>query len=177
MTQVVKAPDGRRLSVESLGDPEGKSVFLLHGTPGGYNGPHPRGIVLHRRAIRLISYDRPGYPGSDRIPERSVADAETIADYLRIDRFSVVGRSGRAPHALAFAAIMTQWPRSSRGAREEVGSLYWPVKMGQDATPEKSPGWRHRRAVIHCFIHSNLFLAPRSRQIEPLFAEYRPCSG
>ena len=64
MTQVVKAPGGRRLSVDSLGDPDGRPVFLLHGTPGSRNGPRPRGIVLHRLGIRLICYDRPGYPGS-----------------------------------------------------------------------------------------------------------------
>lgn len=108
MTQEVKAPDGRRLSAESLGDPDGKPVFLLHGTPGGRNGPRPRGIVLHRLGIRLISYDRPGYPGSDRLPDRRVADAAddvaAIADYFGIDRFNVVGRSGGAPHALACAA-------------------------------------------------------------------------
>jgi len=111
VTQVVKAPDGRRLSVESLGDPEGRPVFLLHGTPGGRNGPRPRGILLHWRGIRLISYDRPGYPGSDRLPDRRVADAagdvEAIADYFGITRFSVVGRSGGAPHALACAALLT----------------------------------------------------------------------
>jgi pimeloyl-ACP methyl ester carboxylesterase len=91
-----------------LGNPEGTPVFLLHGTPGGRNGPHPRGIVLYRLGIRLISYDRPGYPGSDRVPGRSIVDAAddvtTIADYFGIDRFSVVGRSGGAPHALACAA-------------------------------------------------------------------------
>lgn len=107
MTQVVKAPDGRRLSVESLGDPDGKPVFLMHGTPGGRYGPRPRGIAFHRLGIRLLSYDRPGYPGSDRLFDRTVADAavdvEAIADYFGIDRFSVVGRSGGAPHALACA--------------------------------------------------------------------------
>lgn len=107
MTQLVCGPDGRRLSVESLGNPEGKPVFLLHGTPGGRNGPRPRGIVLYRLGIRLISYDRPGYPGSDRLPDRTVAraaeDVASIADYFGIERFSVVGRSGGAPHALACA--------------------------------------------------------------------------
>lgn len=110
MTQVVKASDGRSLSVESLGAPEGKPVFLLHGTPGGRNGPRPRGIVLYRLGIRLISYDRPGYSGSDRLLGRKVADAaydvKAIADYFGIDRFSVVGRSGGAPHALACAALL-----------------------------------------------------------------------
>lgn len=108
MTQVVRASDGRRLSADSLGDPDGKPVFLLHGTPGSRNGPRPRGIVLYRLGIRLISYDRPGYPGSDRLPGRKVADAaedvRIIAQFFGIDRFSVVGRSGGAPHALACAA-------------------------------------------------------------------------
>jgi len=110
VTQEVKAPDGRRLSVESIGAPEGRPVFLLHGTPGGRNGPRPRGIFLYRRGVRLISYDRPGYPGSDRKEDRTVADAaidvEAIADHFEIDRFSVVGRSGGAPHALACAALL-----------------------------------------------------------------------
>jgi pimeloyl-ACP methyl ester carboxylesterase len=110
VTQQICGPDGRRLSVESLGDPDGKPVFMLHGTPGGRNGPRPRGIVLYRLGIRLISYDRPGYPGSDRHPERTVATAaenvSAIADYFGIDRFSVVGRSGGAPHALACAALL-----------------------------------------------------------------------
>jgi pimeloyl-ACP methyl ester carboxylesterase len=110
VTQEVRDPDGRRLSVESLGDPDGKPVFLLHGTPGGRNGPRPRGIVLYRLGIRLISYDRPGYPGSDRDSGRSVATAaenvRAIANYFGIDRFSVVGRSGGAPHALACAALL-----------------------------------------------------------------------
>jgi len=110
MTQVVPYSDGRRLSVESLGDPEGKPVFLLHGTPGGRNGPRPRGVRLYRLGIRLISYDRPGYPDSDRDSGRTVASAaenvKIIADYFGIDRFSVVGRSGGAPHALACAALL-----------------------------------------------------------------------
>jgi pimeloyl-ACP methyl ester carboxylesterase len=96
--------------VESLGDPEGKPVFLLHGTPGGRNGPRPRGIVLYRLGIRLISYDRPGYPGSDRHPGREIASAaenvRVIADHFGIDRFGVVGRSGGGPHALACAALL-----------------------------------------------------------------------
>jgi pimeloyl-ACP methyl ester carboxylesterase len=112
VTQVVRVPGGRRLSVQTLGAPWGQPVFLLHGTPGVRRGPHPRGIVLYRLGIRLISYDRPGYPGSDRQEDRTVADAaadvKAIADSFGIDRFSVVGRSGGAPHALACAAILNK---------------------------------------------------------------------
>jgi pimeloyl-ACP methyl ester carboxylesterase len=60
--------------------------------------------------VRLISYDRPGYGKSDRKVSRLVADAaedvRTIADYLDIDRFAVLGRSGGGPHALACAALL-----------------------------------------------------------------------
>jgi pimeloyl-ACP methyl ester carboxylesterase len=56
----------------------------------------------------MISYNRPGYPGSARARGRVVADAaadvEAIADHFGIDRFSVIGRSGGGPHALACAA-------------------------------------------------------------------------
>jgi pimeloyl-ACP methyl ester carboxylesterase len=110
VTQYVPVSGGHRLAVESVGDPEGKPVFLLHGTPGGRHGPRPRSIVLYRLGIRLISYDRPGYPDSDRDPGRIVASAaenvRVIADYFGIDRFSVVGRSGGGPHALACAALL-----------------------------------------------------------------------
>jgi len=136
VTQQISGPSGHKLSVESLGDPEGKPVFLLHGTPGGRNGPRPRGIVLYRLGIRLISYDRPGYPGSDRAYGRTVADAaedvRAIADHLGIDRFSVVGRSGGGPHALACAALLPHRvicaaalsslaPRDAKGLDWEAG--------------------------------------------------------
>jgi len=112
VTHEVKVSDDRILSVESWGDPVGEPVFLLHGTPGSRKGPRPRGIVLYRLGIRLLSYSRPGYPGSTRQFGRIVADAahdvKAIADYFGIDRFSVVGRSGGAPHALACAALLNE---------------------------------------------------------------------
>jgi pimeloyl-ACP methyl ester carboxylesterase len=104
----VKATDGRCLRYEVAGD--GAPVFLMHGTPGSRLGPRPRDSVLYRLGVRLISYDRPGYGGSDRDPGRSVAscaaDVAAIADDLGIDTFAVVGRSGGGPHAMAAAALL-----------------------------------------------------------------------
>lgn len=101
---------GRRLMVELSGAPHGSPVFLLHGTPGSRNGPKPRGSVSYRLGVLLISYDRPGYGMSTRNERRSVAaaasDVAAIADDLGIERFSVVGRSGGGPHALACAALL-----------------------------------------------------------------------
>ncbi|AXU15540.1 alpha/beta fold hydrolase [Streptomyces clavuligerus] len=112
MRHRVRTSDGRHLMVERLGDPHGRPVFLLHGTPGCRLGPAPRGMVLYQRRTQLIAYDRPGYGGSDRLPGRSVADVardvRDIADELGLDRFAVVGRSGGAPHALACAALLPE---------------------------------------------------------------------
>ena len=104
MAQVVRTQDGRQLAVKSLGNPTGRPVFMLHGTPGTLDGPLPRGIFLYRVGIRLISYTRPGYPGSDRKENRTVfdaaADVEAIADELDLDKFSVIGRSGGQHHGV-----------------------------------------------------------------------------
>ncbi|MFE2296239.1 alpha/beta fold hydrolase [Streptomyces sp. NPDC059452] len=112
MRDRVRAADGRRLMVERLGDPRGRPVFLLHGTPGSRLGPAPRGMVLYQRHTQLITYDRPGYGGSDRHEGRRVGDVvedvRAIADSLDLERFAVVGRSGGAPHALACAALMPE---------------------------------------------------------------------
>ncbi|GIG88534.1 alpha/beta fold hydrolase [Plantactinospora endophytica] len=106
----VKTEDGRVLAASIAGPARGWPVFLLHGTPGSRTGPRPRATVLFRRGVRLISYDRPGYGGSSRKPDRRVADAvadvAAIADDLGLARFSVVGRSGGGPHALACAALL-----------------------------------------------------------------------
>ncbi|MFF7050991.1 alpha/beta fold hydrolase [Streptomyces griseorubiginosus] len=112
MAWTVCARDGRRLSVEERGDPKGRPVFLLHGTPGSRLGPAPRPSVLYRMGVRLITFDRPGYGGSDRSVGRTVSaaaeDVRLIADALGIGRFGVVGRSGGAPHALACAALIPE---------------------------------------------------------------------
>ncbi|MFI6931713.1 alpha/beta fold hydrolase [Streptomyces sp. NPDC050287] len=110
MRDQVCTADGRRLRVEVSGDPRGRPVFLLHGMPGSRVGPKPRSMFLHQRGARLISYDRPGYGGSDRMPGRRVVDVvkdvADVADALDLDRFAVAGRSGGAPHALACAALL-----------------------------------------------------------------------
>jgi pimeloyl-ACP methyl ester carboxylesterase len=118
LINVVKTGDGRQLSVEVTGDLNGSPVFLLHGTPGSRLGPRPRSLLLHRLGVQLISFDRPGYGGSDRLPGRRVADAAmdvaAIADAYRLEQFAVAGRSGGGPHALACAALLPE--RVSRAA-------------------------------------------------------------
>jgi pimeloyl-ACP methyl ester carboxylesterase len=110
MTKVIQVSSGRQrsLAFDEWGAPQGYPVFLLHGTPGSRNGPRPRASVLYRLGIRLICYDRPGYGLSGLDRGRNVADAAldvlAIADELDLSFFSIVGRSGGGPHALACAA-------------------------------------------------------------------------
>jgi pimeloyl-ACP methyl ester carboxylesterase len=107
-TIFVSAKDGRRLAVKETGNPAGKPVMLMHGTPGSRLGPFPRSKLLYEMGVRLISFDRPGYGRSDRQVDRRVVDVADdvalIADHLNIDSFAVLGRSGGGPHALACAA-------------------------------------------------------------------------
>ncbi|KOG30564.1 alpha/beta hydrolase [Streptomyces resistomycificus] len=111
VARAARSRDGRELVFDSWGDPQGHPVFLLHGTPGSRQGPRPRSMVLYQLGIHLIAYDRPGYGGSTRKPGRQVVDAAAdvadIAQFLGLDAFSVVGRSGGGPHALACAAKLS----------------------------------------------------------------------
>lgn len=74
-------------------------------------------MVLYQLGIHLIAYDRPGYGRSTRLPHRTVAhaadDVLAIAGALGLESFSVVGRSGGGPHALACAALHPDRVRSA----------------------------------------------------------------
>ena len=107
---MVPTPDGRTLRLEETGDPEGKPVLYLHGTPSaGYAYARHIDDAL-ARGIRLLAYDRPGYGWSTAKPGRSVADCaedvRAIAQALNLERIAVWGVSGGGPHALACAALL-----------------------------------------------------------------------
>lgn len=112
--QIVLAPDGRTLCFAEWGDPNGRPVLGLHGTPGcrllgSRRIEHGFEEVLRSIGVRLITYDRPGYGRSDRRPGRNVVDCvpdvAAIADAAGVHRFSVEGGSSGAHHALAVAAL------------------------------------------------------------------------
>jgi pimeloyl-ACP methyl ester carboxylesterase len=104
--------DGRTLTLAEWGDPTGFPVFLLHGTPGSRFFRHYDESAYVEAGARVITYDRPGYGGSDRHPGRHVVDCvedvAAIADSLGIGSFAVIGISGGGPHALAVAARLPQ---------------------------------------------------------------------
>lgn len=101
--------DGRTLAVAEWGEPGGVPMFSLHGTPGGRLACWTDPTIYGRHGLRRITFDRPGYGESTRLPGRTVADVVpdvlAIADALGIGRFVVTGGSGGGPHALAVAAL------------------------------------------------------------------------
>jgi pimeloyl-ACP methyl ester carboxylesterase len=124
-TTTVRTPDGRRVTFCQWGLTDGRPVFFLHGTPGGRLLRHVSG-EYERTGLRVITYDRPRYGGSTRLPGRSIAraagDVACIADTLALDSFGVVGVSGGGPYALGVAALLPD--RVTRCATIVAGAPY-----------------------------------------------------
>ena len=97
--------DGRALAYTD-GDPGGRPVLLFHGAPGS-RGFRPRGAETRAAAVRLVTFDRAGYDGSDAVDAPTVLgiahDALELADALGLERFGVVAWSGGVPGAVATA--------------------------------------------------------------------------
>jgi len=106
----VELPDGRVLDVWVCGPQGGVAAIFHHGTPMSGLPFGPFDEVAVSRGVRLISYSRPGYGGSSRVPGRSVADCaadvEAILERLGVDRALTLGWSGGGPHTLATAALL-----------------------------------------------------------------------
>jgi len=66
----VEVADGRELHYCSWGPAGASPVFVLHGTPGSRYLRHVGG-EYDRQRVRAITYDRPGYGLSTRLPGRS----------------------------------------------------------------------------------------------------------
>lgn len=105
--------DGRRLAVHDAGDSGASGRLTLiwhHGSPQTGALYEPLLGAASVRGIRLVSYGRPSYGGSDSNPGRDIAsaptDVEQIAEVLGLGRFAVMGASGGGPHALACAALL-----------------------------------------------------------------------
>jgi pimeloyl-ACP methyl ester carboxylesterase len=98
-------PDGRHLGYAEYGSPDGKPLFVFQGTPTSRLPHNPLATECH---ARLIVPERPGFGLSDFQPGRTLldwpADVLALARHLGVDRFSVVGISGGAPHALVCGA-------------------------------------------------------------------------
>jgi pimeloyl-ACP methyl ester carboxylesterase len=110
--ELVRLPDGRHVAIASHGDPQGRPLFLFHGTPGSRLGLHYVDGPAKRRGVRVVCPDRPGVGRSAPHPERIIPDyaddVGALADALGFERFAVLGYSGGAPYALACGARLPE---------------------------------------------------------------------
>ena len=109
-SRVQRLPGGRRVGYAEFGDPGGKPVLAIHGTPGSRFMFALTDRAARARGLRIIAPERPGYGLSDYCHAGSLAqlaaDAVALADALGLDRFAVLGVSGGGPHALVAASAM-----------------------------------------------------------------------
>ncbi|HEX9832360.1 MAG TPA: alpha/beta hydrolase, partial [Mycobacterium sp.] len=57
--------DDRQIGFAEFGDPQGRAIFWLHGTPGARRQiPMEARVYAERQNIRLIGLDRPGIGSS-----------------------------------------------------------------------------------------------------------------
>src|SRR6185437_7732316 len=107
----VAVGDDRQLGFAEFGDPQGRAIFWLHGTPGAQRPiPAEARVYAADNHIRLIGIDRPGIGSSTPYQYENVLafadDLRTVADTLGVDKMTVIGLSGGGPYTLACAAAM-----------------------------------------------------------------------
>jgi len=107
----VGLPDGRLLSFAEYGDPQGRPLIWLHGTPGGRRQiPEEARVAAQDLGIRLVAVARPGSSRSTSYLYDNVLgfvpDLEVLTDRLGIAEFAVIGLSGGGPYTLAAAHLL-----------------------------------------------------------------------
>ena len=134
----------RTLEVVLAGPADGLPLFSHHGTPGAADMFDPLVAVGAERGFRHITYSRPGYGGSGRVPRRSVADCiadvVAVADALGYERFYSAGASGGGPHSIACAALLPDRVISAASiaspAPAGAEGLDWTANMGEENVAE-----------------------------------------
>ncbi|WP_161957546.1 alpha/beta hydrolase [Mariprofundus sp. EBB-1] len=103
----IRLMDGRDLSYEEYGDPEGIPVLLFHAAFGSRLQYPADDTTAHRLGLRFIVPDRPGHGYSSMQKDRKLLDwpndVIALADQLNLETFSVMGYSGGGSYALACA--------------------------------------------------------------------------
>jgi pimeloyl-ACP methyl ester carboxylesterase len=103
----IRLSDGRKLAYAEWGEPQGRCVFLFHGTPHSRLFCPDEALTASSN-VRLVTVDRPGIGGSDVLPRRTFgawpSDVVELADALEVEKFGVVGWSAGGLYAAACAA-------------------------------------------------------------------------
>ena len=105
--ETVELKDGRLLGFAEYGDPNGLPIFYFHGFPGSRLEASRFHDVAADNGYRIIGIDRPGMGLSSIDKNRSMlswaTDVAHFADYLEIEKFSIIGHSGGGAFVAACA--------------------------------------------------------------------------
>jgi pimeloyl-ACP methyl ester carboxylesterase len=138
----MRVRDGRTVAYAEFGEAAGTPVLLCHGSA------ESRLVEVDADwtaecGVRVITADRPGFGGSEPLPDRTLLgwarDAEDLADALNLEVFSLIGWSGGGPHALATAHAL-----GSRVRRIALIGSFAPFRLVPGAYEAMAP---HTRAL------------------------------
>jgi pimeloyl-ACP methyl ester carboxylesterase len=169
--RTVRAADGSLTGYYEFGDPRGRPVIAMHGTPNCGAGFAWADAPARERGLRVLAPDRPGVGDSDpwRVDRAvSVADyagpLRAFADALQLDSFFVLGYSGGGPYALAVAHALSDRVLAAAvvSGAGEVGG--WATIGDFDPTDE----WLTRLA-LHAppFARATLAVSARFARLAP----------
>jgi pimeloyl-ACP methyl ester carboxylesterase len=107
--ETLRLADGRLLAWAEWGDRRGHPALFLHPRPGSrLLCPDPAATAA--AGVRLITVDRPGYGGSDPVPDPTLtgfaADLDRLIDHLWLGQVPLVGWSVGGLYAAACAAVL-----------------------------------------------------------------------
>jgi pimeloyl-ACP methyl ester carboxylesterase len=99
---------GRVLGYDDVGDPQGRPVVYLHGTPDARTARHPDDSLAARLGVRLLAVDRPGFGETSPHPDRYRLGRDLVAllDHLDLAAATLLGWSSGALAALAAAPAL-----------------------------------------------------------------------
>ena len=101
----MRVGDGRTVAWTDWGDPHGRPLLRVPGTPGCRWSVRSDRSPWAERGLRVVTTERPGFGTSTRLPGRRFRehadDLAAVLDHLGIERVHLCGGSGAAPHELA----------------------------------------------------------------------------
>jgi pimeloyl-ACP methyl ester carboxylesterase len=107
----LRTADGRVLEYLEVGDPGGRPVAFLHGTPGTAGTAVLFDDAARRQSVRLFALSRPGYGATTTTAPGLLSVGQDLVDLatgLGIEQFDVLGVSGGGPFALAAGTTLTR---------------------------------------------------------------------
>ena len=109
--EMLRLADGRHISYDVYGDPDGVPVVFSHGLSDSRLIRNPDEELTRSLGVRVIAADQPGVGRSTPQRGRRMvdwgADMEELADSLGLDRFAVAGHWEVGP-------TPSPWPSASR---------------------------------------------------------------